>query len=180
MKLLFEIVKLKKKSFAFVLALLMINVFLYSYISTVQQARIETLQNNLLEKRRQRAFGPENKAFVYSQGLRDLTVFRSNIPPKKEFGRVVGELFETAANNGLSVGNVGYKPELTKKGGLLVYSLAFGVTGSYAAIKSFVSDIERTKEILFIDHLILNRTNATQEAVSLKIQISAYFRTEGQ
>jgi type IV pilus assembly protein PilO len=180
MKLLFEIVKLRKKSFALAFVLLMANALLYSYVSTVQQTKIETLQNNLLEKRRQNAFGTENKTVVYSQGLRDLTIFRSKIPPKKEFTRVVGELFETAANNSLSVGNVGYKPELTKEGGFLVYTLTFGVTGSYAAIKSFVSDIERTQEILFIDHLSLNNTNATQESVSLKIQISAYFGTEGK
>jgi len=180
MKLLFEIIKARKKSFILILVLLTGNALIYFYTSSFQQARIETMQNNLLEIRRQNTGGGASMTSVYSQGIKDLAVFGSMIPPKKDFIRVVGELYDTAANNNLRIETIGYKPELLKEGGLLVYTLNFNVSGSYAAIKSFISDIGRYRELLFIDHLGLNSTGATQESVNLKIQLSAYFKTEGQ
>jgi type IV pilus assembly protein PilO len=180
MKLLFEIINSRKKSVISIFILLLGNALLFYYTSSIQQAKVETLQNDMLEKRRQGPLGRESKISIYSQGMRDMAVFRSGIAPKKDFTRVVGALYDDAANNNLHIVSVGYKPELIKEERLLVYNLNFSINGSYAAIKSFISDIERTRELLFIDHLVLNSANTTQEAVSLKIQLSAYFSTEGQ
>jgi type IV pilus assembly protein PilO len=180
MKLLFEIIRARKKSFILILVLLTGNALIYFYASSFQQNKIETLQNSLLETKRQNTGSKTSMAFAFSQGMKDLAVFRSLIPPKKEFIRVVGELNETATNNNLRIENIGYKPEMLKEGGLLIYTLSFNVSGSYAAIKSFISDIGKFRELLFIDQLGLNSTGVNQESVNLKIQLSAYFKTEGQ
>ena len=180
MKQFFEIIKARKKTFILILVLLLGNALLYFYISSIQQARIETMQNNLLDLRRQNTGGGASMVSVYNQGIKDLAVFNSMIAPKKEFIRVVGELYDTAANNNLQIENIGYKPELLKEGGFLVYTFSFNVSGSYAAIKSFISDIGRFRELLFIDHLGLSSSSATQESVNLKIQLSAYFKPEAQ
>ena len=180
MKLLFETVKSRKKTFCLILFLLMSNLLLYVYTAFFQQAKVETLQNDWLKKRSQYPMGAENKTYIYAQGVKDLALFRSLIPPKKDFTRVVGELFETAANNSIKVGKVGYKPELAIEGGLLVYTLDFTISGNYSAIKSFIADIEQTREMLFINHLALNSPDTGKESVNLKLQLSAYFVTEGK
>jgi type IV pilus assembly protein PilO len=180
MKLFFEILRARKKAFILILVLLTGNVLLYFYITSVQQAKIATIQDSLLETRRQHAGGGSSVVSVYDQGTKDLAVFSSLITPKKDFIGVVGELYETAANNNLQIENIGYKPEILKETGMLVYTFNFGVKGRYAAIKSFIADIGRFRELLFINHLSLNSTDTTQESVNLKIQLAAYFKTEGQ
>ncbi len=178
MNIFLEIIKMRKKSFLGVLALVIINVLLYVFMTGFQESKLETLQNKWLEKRQRRSSGTVDKTFVYSQGKRDLAVFQARIPPKKDFTRVVSELFETASNNGLSVGTVGYKPELIKDRGLLVYNLTFSATGNYAGIKSFISDVERSQDILSIENIALKTSDTSQDSVTISMQISAFFRTE--
>ena len=98
--------------------------------------------------------------------------------PKKDFTRFLGELFETAANNNLAVKNVTYKPDLIKEEGLIAYSIGFNVSGNYAAIKSFISDIARSRQIITIDTISLSNGNPTQESLDLKLQITTYLRIE--
>lgn len=178
MNILFEIIKLRKKSFLAILLLCVSNLVLHYFISSFQEPKLETLQKEWTEKRQSPYTGTEDKAFIYFQGKKDLAVFNSSVPPKRDFARVVGDVLEIASNNGLSISVITYKPSFTKDSSLLVYSLGFGVTGGYAAIKSFLSDIERSPNILSIDSVSLTREDLSQDSVKFSVQISAFFRTE--
>lgn len=164
-----------------VFVLAVANLALFCFIVNSQQPELETLQNNLLEARNRTPRAAANEATVYAQGKRDLAAFRAMIAPKRDFTRVIGELFETAANNSLSIGGISYKPESAKgMKGLLPYSLTFDVSGKYAAVKSFLMDMERIKEIIVIDQVTLKSSTDKRESVNMKLNLSAYFATEGQ
>lgn len=172
-----QIVRLRKKSFVAIAALTVANILLYSYVFHFQQPKLETLHTLWLEKR-QRPASTTDKSTIFFQGKKDVAVFQSMIPPKREFIRVVGEIFDIASNNGLSIGNMDYKPEVIKDRPLLVYNMKFAVTGSYGAIKSFISDIERSREILAIDNMSLASSDPSQDSVKISMEISAFFRTD--
>jgi type IV pilus assembly protein PilO len=178
MKIIIEIIKTRKKSFLAILALVLANVILRIFIASSQEPKLELLQKEWLEKRELPYIGTVDRGFVYDQGKKDLAAFNSRIPPKKDFARIVGDILEITSNNGLSIGSIGYKPTLIKDRSLLVYTLGFAVTGRYAAIKSFISDIERSPDILSIDSLSLSRDDLSQDSVKFSIQVSAFFRTE--
>ncbi len=177
MKIIFELIKTRKKSIIAILALAVINISVYSYITYSQEPELETLQKEWFEKRKSSGGGNIDKMLVYMQGKKDLGVFFSKIPPKKDFIRVTGDLFELASNNGLKIGSVGYKPEMLKGRDILDYSLTFSVKGSYAAIKSFISDVERFPEILAIDSISL-KNSETGDTVEFSVKISAFFKVE--
>ncbi len=177
MKIIFEIIKTRKKSIGWILALAIMNLSMYGFISLSQEPKLETLQKEWFNKRRSSG-GSIDKALVYVQGKKDIEDFYSKIPPKKDFTRVIGNLFEIASNNGLKIGSVAYKPEMIKGSDILDYTLTFSVKGGYAAIKSFISDIERSNEILSIDSVSLKNTDISGDAVDFSVNISAYFRAE--
>jgi type IV pilus assembly protein PilO len=177
MKIFLEIIKMRKKSCLAIIALGLVNILLYIFIMSFQVSKLDALRNQWLDKRQRPSFGALDKTLIYSQGKKDLAVFNSRIPPKKDFMRVVGELFDIASNNGLSVGSVGYKPELIKDRNLLVYGLTFSVSGSYAAVKNFIADIEQSPEMVSLDQITLTGGEASQDSVKVSVQISAFFRT---
>ncbi len=180
-KFIVQIFRARPKSFMFVALLVLVNVGLYVYVSMHQDPRLAALQNAWFEKRRAAEKGAlKDTAEVYRQGSADLATWRARIAPKKDFARVVGEIFETAASNSLKVGGVTYKPVPIKDENLLAYSIGFNVSGKYGAVKSFLADLMRVREIMIIDNVSLNSSSATEDSVDLKVQLTAYFRTEGR
>jgi len=177
MKIFFEIIRMRKKSCLAIIALALANILLYIFIMSFQASKLEALRNDWFEKRQRPSVGALDKTYIFSQGKNDLAAFESRIPPKRDFMRVVGELFEIVSNNGLSIGSVGYKPELIKDRDLLVYGLNFSVTGSYAAVKSFIADIEQSSEMVSIDHITLTGAEASPDTVQVSVRISAFFTT---
>ncbi len=176
-----QILRARLKSFVLVAVLALMNVGLLVYISVSQAPRLAALQNAWFEKRRATEKGTvKDEATIYRQGTTDLAAWRNRIAPKKDFARLVGEVFEIAAANSLKVGSVTYKPTPIKDEDLLAYSIGFNVSGKYAAIKSFLADLLQSREIITIDTISLNSSNATEESVDLKVELTAYFRTEGR
>jgi type IV pilus assembly protein PilO len=174
-----QIITARRNSFIAISVLILINIGLYLYSSTYLGPRVAFLQNKWSEKRLLAAGGAViDTAAVYRQGTADLAAWRARIYPKKEFSRFIGELFETATNNTLKVGAITYKPQPVKGEDLLAYSIAFNVSGKYAAIKSFIADIERLHEIAVIDNISLN-AKTTEETIDMRLQLTAYFRVEG-
>jgi type IV pilus assembly protein PilO len=174
-----QIINARRNSFIAISVLILINIGLYIYFSAYLEQRVAFLQNKWSEKRLLAAEGAvTDAAAVYRQGTADLTAWRARIYPKKEFARFIGELFETATNNTLKVGTITYKPQPIKGEDLLAYSIGFNVSGKYAAIKSFIADIERLREIAVIDNISLNG-KATEESIEMRLQLTAYFRVEG-
>ncbi len=176
-----QIFRARMKSFVFIAVLVLANAGLLVYISVYQAPRLAALQNAWFEKRRAAEKGTfKDAAVIYRQGTADLATWRARIAPKKDFARLVGEVFEIAASNSLKVGGVSYKPTPIKDENLLAYSIGFNVSGKYAAIKSFLADLMQSREIITIDTVTLNSSGATEESVGLKVQLTAYFRTEGR
>jgi type IV pilus assembly protein PilO len=176
-----QILRARPKSFIFIAALVLANVGLYVYVSAYQVPRLAALQSAWFEKRRSvDRSSLKNAAAIYRQGTADLTTWRSRIAPKKDFARVVGDIFETAASNSLKVGGVTYKPFPIKDENLLAYSIGFNVSGKYAAAKSFLADMMRFRDIMTIDNVSLNSSSGVEESVDLKVQLTVYFRTEGR
>jgi Tfp pilus assembly protein PilO len=174
-----QIFKTRQKSFICIFILIIINVGLYAYSVAYQEPQLAGLQIRWAEKRRLAAGEAVlDTAAIYRQGTSDLAEWRKRLAPKKEFARLIGSLFETAGNNSLKVGAITYKPELVKGENILAYSVGFSVSGKYAAIKSFIADIERLRDIAVVDNISLNG-KATEESVALRLQLTAYFRVEG-
>ena len=112
--------------------------------------------------------------------MSDLTAWRARIIPKREFAGFVGRLFETAARDSLAFKGLSYKVSQIKEENLAAYSLDFNVTGKYEAVKSFVVDIGRMREIVTIDNISLNNMNQSEDSVTLKVQMTVYLRVGAQ
>lgn len=181
LKNLLEIILLKKKPLLALAILLVTVTGLYAYVSSYQETTLETLRDSWMAKRKlQTESGSASMASVYAQGVKDLEVFYGRIPHKREFARMLSDVFEIVSNNGLSLKTVGYKPVSQSSGDLMAYQLNLNLTGRYAAVKSFIADIQRMSEIVTIDSLVLSGAGPTQESIDLKVQLSAYFRTDRQ
>lgn len=176
-KFLWDIVRSRPKSLAVVLLLILLNGGLFFFSSYHQQPRLLELRQQWAEKRR--AGGVRDAAAIFRQGTSDLATWHARIAPKKDFARLIGTLFDTAASNSLKVGGVSYKPVPVKEDNLLAFTISFGVSGKYAAVKSFIADLMHTKEIVTLDNVSLASTKLTEESVDMKVQLTAYFKAEG-
>jgi type IV pilus assembly protein PilO len=178
-KLAKQILRSRPKTFIFIAVLIFVNVVLYVYCSSYQKPRLSSLQNTWFQQRKAKEQGLNIDApSIYRQGKADLSTWRNRIAPKKDFARVVSELFELAGNNALSVGGITYKPAQVKGENLLSYAISLDVYGKYSAIKSFLADVMCSREFLIIDHISLNNNRPTEELVDLKVHLTVYFRME--
>ena len=173
-----ETFKARPKTFVLVLVLFVANICLFAYAAMYQKPRLVKLQGTWFEKRKVAASG--GSADDYRQTENDLKAWRDRIVPKKDFAKFLGNLFETAAHNSLAFKGVTYKLSQVKEENLVAYVLDFNVTGKYAGVKSFISDLGRMREIVTIDNLSLNNSNVIGDAVDMKVQMTLYLRLEGQ
>ncbi|ACM20996.1 type II secretion system protein PulO, putative [Geotalea daltonii FRC-32] len=180
LKLLKETLIAKKRLVLPIIFLLFINIVSFVYLTFYQEPRVASLQSSWFEKRQKSSqMSVLDAATIYAQGKRDLQTWHSRILSKNDFARMLGELFETASNNSLVVNNVTYKPTSMKEQGLLAYTIDFSVSGNYAGMKSFISDLMRSRQIILLDNLSLANASQTKEDVQLKLKLITYFRMEG-
>ena len=179
-KLFSEIFMARRKTFLLIIGMFLLNICLYAYLASYQKPHLAGLQNEWFEKRQAARGGAlVDAADIYAQGSRDLAAWRARILPKKDFARFLGELFELTANNNLSIKGITYKPAPINDENLLAYSISFNVIGKYAAIKSFLSDLVRSHEMVVVDTISLSNSSAIEEFVDLRIQITTYLKKEG-
>lgn len=177
---LLEVFRARWGTFAVILILALVNVGIMVYSTLYQQPRLAKLQDDWSGKRNLLAGGEGDFAAIYRQGTADLTAFQQRIPLKRDFTREMMEIFEIAANNGLKVKGISYKPEAVKESNLVVYVISMSLDGKYAGVKSFISDLQCHGGLVTLDSISLSSSSMTEEAVSLKVQLSAYLRTEGK
>lgn len=179
MKLLREIFKMRRGVIILLSVLVLVDIVLFGIVS-FQRPRLAGLQTRWFEKRQSAALGKvRDAAAVYRKGVEDLKSFRNRMPAKKDFARTLGELFDMAADNGLAISNIAYKPGPVKgREELAVYEMSFSVAGRYAAVKSFIADLLKWPNIITIETLSLNSSKSTEESVDLRVQVSQYLRTE--
>ncbi|PLX89222.1 MAG: hypothetical protein C0618_01545 [Desulfuromonas sp.] len=110
---------------------------------------------------------------------KDLTRIQQMIPFEDQLSGLIGELFSTANDAGLSIKQVSYKPEMDKELELLRYDLQFSVSGQYGQLKHFIHQLEKAQRILVISDISLSggegRKGKTAD-VALKITLKTFFR----
>ncbi|MDD5107671.1 MAG: type 4a pilus biogenesis protein PilO, partial [Desulfuromonadaceae bacterium] len=151
-QLIMELIRQKMRLIFTVSALLLLNVALGAVVVFYQQPALADLQTRWSALRRQDAtVGAVDGATLYRQAETDLKTVNSRIPEKREFGRILSELYEAATDSAVEVIGISYKPVKIKEEALLSYQLTLSVTGSYAAIKSYLNDLQGMEELIVVD-----------------------------
>lgn len=172
-----EILREKKIVFAVILLLILLNISLMVLIGSYQTTALVDSQAKWSELRRQTAsIGNTDAAALYRQGSADLEKLKTRIPAKREFARVLSDLIESADSSGVSTGAISYKPLTIKDEGLLSYQLSLSVTGSYAAVKSYLADLQKNPELIVVDTITLSNTDPFVESVMMDLHITIYLR----
>lgn len=172
-----EIIRQKWGLLAVMLFLLLLNVILAVVVSAYQWPLITDLQTQWSSMRRQAAqSGTVDAATLYRQGGTDLEKLKERIPEKRQFARVLGDLFEAAASSAVEVGPLSYKPERIKEESLLSYQLSYSASGSYAAVKSYLADLQKNPELIVIENVDFSNSDLFAENVVMNIKLTIYLR----
>lgn len=172
-----EIIRQKWQLLTVIIVLLLLNVAPGLVISFYQLPALAERQDRW-NKLRNQSFNSRqmDTATLYQKGITDLETLKGRIPEKREFARVLSDLFEAAENSAVEVGAVSYKPLQIKEEPLLSYQLSFSVTGSYAGVKSYLADLQNSEELIVVDSVAFSNTNPLEENVIMNLHISVYLR----
>lgn len=174
---LLEILRRKKWLLIAVAVGLLLNIGLLVWIDGFQSPAIQTGQTKWNDLRRRLAgTGRESVESRYSQGKTDLEALQLRIPPKRQFPRILGEILDSAASSGVTVGAISYKPRVVKDEQLLEYGVTIGVSGRYAAIKSFLADQSGSRELLVVEGISLANSDPFEENVTMELHLTVYLR----
>ena len=176
-ELVFEIARQKWRQLSIILALLLINILLVAVMYAYQMPSISELQTEWGELRRKVAqAGQVDAAILHRQGAADLEKLKLRIPQKREFARLLSGLLESAEESGVEVGAISYKPVQIKEESLLSYQLSLPVSGSYAAVKSYLADLQKIRELIVVDMVTFSNSDMLVENVVMDLRISVYLR----
>lgn len=174
---LLEIVRQKWRQLSIVLILLVLNLTLSAFVSLYQAPLLAELQTKWSTMRNQSARGGKiDAAALQQQGAVDLEKLMSRIPSKRDFARILSELLESASTNAVDVGTISYKPAAIKEEALLSYQLSLAANGSYAAVKSFLGDLQKNRELIVVDSVAFSNSDLFVENVVMNVQITVYLR----
>jgi len=177
-----ETIGARRKSFAFLAFLASLSLVLFLYQSLWQQPALEKARRDWTAKRDALASGQtQGTAQRYQNGVRDLALFQKRLIPKKDFAAFLSELYDSAGSNSLALKSIQYKPSVVKgqEGRLMSYGISFSVKGKYASVKSFLADMARWHQMVTLDSVALANSSNTEEAVELRVQLTAYLKMEG-
>ena len=177
-----QLFQARRRSWMALILLLLLNISLAVYAAMIQEPRIAALQGELAGHR-ERA-GVERQVATrterYNKALADLGTVQERIYPKRDFARYLSELFDTAKKDRVSINSITYKPAMVGDGHLLDYGIGMAVSGKYGAIKQFIRDLADAQNLTVVEKIALSSGAASDEQVQLQVQLSAYFRMEGQ
>lgn len=172
-----EIVRQKWRLLSIILFLLLLNVALSVVASVYQLPSLTDLQTKWSSLRRLTArAGKVDAATLHQQGSADLEKLKARIPEKREYARVLSDLLEAAASSAVEVGTISYKPLPIKEEPLLSYQLSFSVGGSYAAVKSYLSDLQKNQELIVVDTVAFSNSDLFVENVVMSLHVTVYLR----
>lgn len=172
-----EIVRQKWRSLSVILFLLLLNAALGVFVSSYQVPALSELQTKWSSLRLQASqAGKVDAATLHQQRTADLEKLTSRIPDKRQFARVLNDLLETAADSAVEIGTISYKPVQIKEEALLSYQLSLSADGSYAAIKSFLSDLQKNRELVVVDSVVFLNSDLYVENVVMNLKITVYLR----
>jgi Tfp pilus assembly protein PilO len=176
-QVLLELFRLKKRTLIVASVMLVLNAVIYASVAGYLEPKIASSQvswNDL--RQRVAAAGKADVATVYRQGTEDLKKLATRIPSKRQFPRVLGDILDAGAANAVIIGNVSYKPQLLKDHDLLAYGISMSVGGSYAAIKSFLADLQKSDELVVVEAVSLSKSDLYEENVVLDVHLTVYLQ----
>jgi len=172
---LLELFLQKKRMLVAALVLLVLNIGLYAVAVGYLDPRIVAAQTSWNDLRQRVAVaGRADVATVYRRGVDDLKKIETLIPVKRQFPRVLGDILDAAATSAVVTGNVSYRPQAVKDRDLLAYGVSMSVGGSYAAVKSFLGDLQKISEMVVIDDIALSNTDLYEENVVMDLRLTVY------
>jgi type IV pilus assembly protein PilO len=175
--ILLEIIRQKRTVLVLVLSLIVLNAVLMVVIASYQEPALAVSRSKWGELRNLVArAGHADASSLYRQGKSDLEKLNSRIPPKRDFARVLSDILATASDSGVATGAISYKPLSIKDEALLSYQLSLSVSGDYAAIKSYLSDLLQNPELIVVDSITLTNSDLFAENVVMNLNISVYLR----
>ena len=178
LRLLLDIIRSRRKSLVALLLLFVLDAGLILYSYYVQAPKIDTLYSTWSQKRASLAQRKlTSEAEIYRRGEHDIAEFNASIPPKRDFVRLIGKLYDAAAKNDLKVGAITYKPSMVKGRPLYDFSISVLVTGKYANIKRFIGEVNRDREMLIVDGISL-ASSLIDESVRLKMDMTVFMKQE--
>ncbi len=173
----FEIFRQKRRILSIILTLLLFNFIISAVVSVYQRPLLTGLQTNWSDLRRKAATaGKFDATTLYQQGAVDLEKLKEIIPEKRQFARILSDLLEAAASNAVEVGAISYKPLQVKGENLLSYQLSFSVNGGYAAVKSYLADLQNNPELIVVDTVVFSNRDLFVESVAMDLHITVYLR----
>lgn len=176
-QLIIEIIRQKWRLLSIIVILLVLNIAMRVVISAYQLPSVVSLQSKWTELRQKVArAGKVDAATLHQQGAADLEKLKTRIPEKREFARILGDLLEAAAGSNVEVGTISYKPEQIKDEALLSYQLSLSASGSYAAVKSYLSDLQKNQELIVIDMVTFSNSDIYIENVVMDLRLTVYLR----
>lgn len=177
MPLVLELLLQRRRLLISLLVLLLLDLALFGAISWYQAPRLQTVHARWNELRRMVAGqGKADAATLYRQAAADLETLHKRIASRRDFPRVLGEIVDAAAVSGVTTGGISYRPGVVKGEGLLQYQISMNVAGSYAATKSFLADLQASRELLVVDSMTLANSDPYEENVAMDLRLSLYLR----
>ena len=175
--ILFEIIRRKKNVLLLILGLVLVNLALMIVITSYQEPALAASRSKWSELRTLVArTGHADASALHRQGKIDLEKLNTRIPQKREFARLLGDLLESALNSGVASGPISYKPLSIKEEALLTYQLSLSVSGDYAAVKSYLSDLLQNPELVVVDNMTLTNSELYVENVVMNLNLTVYLR----
>ena len=172
-----EIVRQKWRLLGTILVLLLLNVAFVIMVSAYQAPALLELHTKWNSARRQiTRSGQVDATLLHKQSSADLEKLMAKIPEKRHFARVLSELLEDAASSAVGVGTISYKPLQLKQEALLSYQMTLSVTGGYAAVKSFLSDLQNKPDLIVVESVSFSNNDPLVENVVMDLHITIYLR----
>jgi Tfp pilus assembly protein PilO len=173
-----ELFQQKRRLLIAIAVLLVLNIALFVVVNAYLEPGVISSQKSWDELRQRVAVaGRDDAATVYRRGVEDLQKISLKVPAKRQFVRVLGDLLDSATSSGVVTGAVTYKPQAVKgQDDLLVYTVSMTVGGSYAAVKSFLGDLQKNSELVVVDGLNLTNSDLYEENVVMDIRLTIYLQ----
>jgi type IV pilus assembly protein PilO len=177
--LMLELLRLKRRSLTGVAMLALVLLTLSMVVDRYQEPKIAAAQTKWSELRRQVAAGDQRDvASAYRQGGIDLETVRGRIAPRRQFARLLSEILEQAASSGVVAGQLSYKPRAIKEEKLLAYAVTMSASGRYAAVKSFLTDLLDSRELVVVEEFSMANSDLFEEKLVMNLLLTIYLRED--
>jgi len=150
-------------------------------VSTVtertQQARNERATAQFAHKRVSDALSGKSQA---SQEL--VRFYREVLPADLVAARrlVYPRLEQMAEKSGLRATNATFEQVKERDHTLQELRIHMLLTGSYAGVREFIQHLQQSKEFLVIDRVVLKESELDKAPLSLQLELSTYYKEQGQ